>query len=75
MTTTAMDSFAPIDEMGIEDIVALSSGANGSAHISLFQNQVSEVPEPRTYALMIVGFALIGAFRFRGRGSSFASAR
>ena len=66
ITTSVTRNIIPsIDEMEIEDIVHLDLGAAGSAGLSAFANQVSEVPEPSTWAMMLLGFAGLGYAGYR----------
>jgi hypothetical protein len=69
LTTLTAAVAPPVDEMGVSDTLFLSAGNGafaGSAHVSAFVNQFSEVaiPEASTWAMLGIGFAGLG---FAGR--------
>lgn len=58
-----------VDIMGIQDILKLATGNDmiSTGSLSAFANQVSEVPEPSTWATMLIGFAGLGLAGYRAR--------
>jgi PEP-CTERM motif len=67
---TDSTTFTPVATVMVSDVVDVLAGKLGKASLSSFTSQISEVPEPSTWAMMLVGFAGLGyaAFR-RGRGA------
>jgi hypothetical protein len=54
-------TFGPVSTVTISDVVDVLAGkAPGTARLSSFTNQISEVPEPSTWAMMALGFAGLG---------------
>jgi hypothetical protein len=60
------DAGAGVDSIAITD--RLNSNATGLSNAALFQTGVSAVPEPATWAMMLIGFGAIGgSMRHRRR--------
>lgn len=54
-------TFDPVSTVTVSDVVDVLAGkAPGKASLSSFTNQISEVPEPSTWAMMALGFAGLG---------------
>ena len=70
-STTA--TFAPIASLSVIKDQNNFAGAAGSADASVLQNAFSvTIPEPATWAMMLIGFAGLGYAGFRSRKTSIA---
>jgi hypothetical protein len=58
---------------GVSDILVTWNDANGNAHL-LFSSDPSLIPEPSTWAMMLLGFAGLGFAGYRARKQTAALA-
>ena len=63
----------PVHSLNITKDVTLSTGANGTAHISSFDNHYSNVPEPRAVSVLLSLGLFAGVLFFRKRSQAVRS--